>query len=90
MNKFLGAAFVLAIGVNQSIGATFVTAVAIVPAPGLVSALSEVCSGKYVLTVKAKTACDTQNFPKLAKKGELFTVGGIGGEFNTLIRQIKH
>lgn len=69
-----------------------VVAVVEAPAPVASEALAEnftaICASSFVLSDKAKLACINNEMPKVAKSGETFRNTGIGGEFNTLIRNI--
>lgn len=56
-------------------------------APKLAEQVTAICADKSVkLSDKARRACDDKAFPPLTKS-LMFRSSGIGGEFNTLIRQ---
>ena len=53
------------------------------------AAFEKVCKSSFVLSEKAKAACDGNTMPKTNKAGTSFRNVGIGTEFNTLIRNMK-
>ena len=53
------------------------------------AAFEKVCKSTFVLSEKAKAACDSNSMPKTNKAGTSFRNVGIGTEFNTLIRNMK-
>lgn len=54
--------------------------------PDLAKKVEAICSDKAVkLSDKARKACDDKAFPPLTKS-LMFRSSGIGGEFNTLVR----
>lgn len=53
------------------------------------TAFEKVCKSTFVLSEKAKAACDGNTMPKTNKAGTSFRNVGIGTEFNTLIRNMK-
>lgn len=54
------------------------------------SKFTAVCQGNFVLSDKAKAACDSHTLPKALKSGKRFAASGIGAEFNVLYAQVKH
>lgn len=64
-----------------------VTVYTLTDAPKLAEQVAAICADKSVkLSDKARKACDDKAFPPLTK-ALMFRSSGIGGEFNTLIRQ---
>lgn len=64
-----------------------VTVYTLADAPKLAEQVAAICADKSVkLSDKARKACDDKAFPPLTK-ALAFRSSGIGGEFNTLIRQ---
>jgi hypothetical protein len=51
--------------------------------------LAAVCkSASLVLSASAKTACSTQDFPRVTAAANAFVNSGTGAELNTLMRQL--
>lgn len=68
---------------------TFKVIEPIPPTAELLAALDTLCNtGDYVLSARALEACQSGNMPRIAGDGERFVGSGIGGEFNTLLRQM--
>ncbi len=57
--------------------------------PELMDRFQKICKANFVLSDKAKTACETNAAPKPNKAQTMFRNTGIGVEFNTLARQMK-
>lgn len=62
--------------------------VELVASPELVARFQSICNANFVLSDKAKTACETNAVPKPNKAQTMFRNTGIGVEFNTLARQM--
>lgn len=99
MNKLNVKAIAIAIAMLIPAGGAFAQTSAVDPAatkpkveliasPELVARFTAICKANFVLSDKAKTACETNATPKPNKAQTMFRNTGIGVEFNTLARQM--